>query len=76
MFEYLIASLMAVTVIDAFEIVQIDKQTGQGGGITISAAEFFNDALIEKATVIYPGKRISQTNQFHFLMQPGIFDTG
>lgn len=67
---------MAITVINVFEMIQIDKQTCQWDGVTYGATELLTYPLLKKAPIVNAGQWVAQSNQFDLFVQSGIFDTG
>jgi hypothetical protein len=68
--QYLIAGLMPMVVVHAFEEVDIDHQQGQRPFLTVGTLPFRRQPLIEGGTIGRIGQAIMGRAPFEFPIQP------
>lgn len=56
--EVIVASLMSIVVVVAFEVIDIDHQQGQMVGISTCPPPFFVDLLVKAATIWDVGQAV------------------
>src|SRR5574340_587237 len=71
--QHFIARLMAIAVVDALELVDVEEHAGQRMLVAACLADFNLAAVFEVTAVLNPGQRISQPELLQAFLREGAF---